>query len=557
MPRTLIVSAHRHGAFPTIGDAVANADAGAVVAVAPGEYAESLELTGKQLTIARGEGEGEVVLDATAAHRPVVRARDSKVTLRELTLRAGDSAAVAVDGGSLTMEQCKVSAGFGAGISAEGRAKVQLTKCSVTGAQHGIVLEDVSGEIVDCEVTNVADTGVIVRLGADPVIRTCTIAGCGHRGLYIYQSGRPTVQGCDISQTAEAGIAVAHESAPELRRCWVHDTQGVGISFGRGCSGVVEGCRVENTAAPGIEVAEGATPEIIKREAAAGAAPAAGVGAEETEGDASKVEELLAELDGMVGLPEVKGEVRALIDEIQVNEWRRASGLSVGSSSNHLIFAGAPGTGKTTVARIYGRLLAALGVLPRGGFKEVSRRDLVGQYIGHTAEKTASVFDAARGGVLFIDEAYTLSRIASGSDFGQEAIDTLVKLMEDHRHEIAVICAGYTTEMREFLDANPGLASRFAKTIEFENYSPEELVLITTRMMEGEDYLAAPEVTAGLKDWFSSVTRDQNFGNAREARKLFEGMRKAQSQRLRGLGRMPTLEELRTLQADDLSAVRT
>jgi SpoVK/Ycf46/Vps4 family AAA+-type ATPase len=251
----------------------------------------------------------------------------------------------------------------------------------------------------------------------------------------------------------------------------------------------------------------------------------------------------------------VKAEVRALIDEIQVNEWRRGAGLAVGAVSHHLIFTGAPGTGKTTVARLYGQLLRALGVLPNGKFKEVSRRDLVGQYIGHTAEKATSVFEEALGGVLFIDEAYTLSRSSGASaDFGQEAIDTLVKLMEDHRDRVAVIVAGYTTEMRDFLDTNSGLASRFAKTMEFENYKPEELVLIADRIARNDDYVLAPGVDDALLEWFAQMERDQNFGNAREARRLLEGMRKAQAGRLRALGRMPTRDDLRTLVLDDLLA---
>src|SRR5436190_3016323 len=150
-----------------------------------------------------------------------------------------------------------------------------------------------------------------------------------------------------------------------------------------------------------------------------------------------------------------------------------------------------------SLARIYGQLLKALGVLPNGQFKEVARRDLVGQYIGHTAEKATSVFEQALGGVLFIDEAYTLSRSSgANSDFGQEAIDTLVKLMEDHRDQVAVIVAGYTREMVDFLDANAGLASRFAKTLEFENYTPEQLVLIVNRIARIDDYL----LTEGLDD---------------------------------------------------------
>src|SRR5262249_48653127 len=226
----------------------------------------------------------------------------------------------------------------------------------------------------------------------------------------------------------------------------------------------------------------------------------------------SAVDELLAELDAMVGLTGVKAEVHSLIDELQVNEWRRSAGLSVSSGSNNLIFTGAPGTGKTTVARIYGKLLDALAVLPHGGFREVSRRDLVGQYLGHTAEKTASVFEEAKGGVLFIDEAYTLSRSAGSNDFGQESIDTLVKLMEDHRHEIAVIVAGYTREMAEFLDANPGLASRFSKSIEFANYAPEDLLVITKRMTAADDYRLTESTEPVLLEYFRQMQHDPNFG---------------------------------------------
>ncbi|MER6900563.1 AAA family ATPase, partial [Amycolatopsis sp. NPDC000740] len=266
-------------------------------------------------------------------------------------------------------------------------------------------------------------------------------------------------------------------------------------------------------------------------------------------------DELLTELDTMVGLPRVKAEVRSLVDELQVNEWRRNAGLPVGGASHHLIFAGAPGTGKTTVARLYGRLLQALGVLPHGQFREVSRRDLVGQYIGHTAEKTALIFEEAKGGVLFIDEAYTLSRAGSaGGDFGQEAIDTLVKMMEDHRDEVAVIAAGYTKEMAGFLSANPGLASRFGKTIEFENYTPGELLGIIGRMVSGQDYELDAAAEPVLVDHFARISGDENFGNARDARRLFEGVRKSQSQRLRLLGRVPTLEELRSLSIADIEA---
>ena len=552
MARNLIVSPDRPGAYPTISEALATAVPGTVVTVTAGEYAENLNLTGAEVTLAAADGE-TVVLAPANQYEPVVTARRGSVTLTGLELRAGDAAAVHVEGDvRLAMDACTMSARSGPGLRAADGAKLAITNCTVSGAQQGIVLEDVSGTLDGITISQVSDDGLIVRLGADPVVRNSTISGCGNRGVYVYQSGRPTLEGCDVSDTTQTGIAVAQGSAPVLRRCLVHDTTGVGITFDRGCGGEVEGCRTENTASPGIDIHPDAS--VTVTEPTKGGA--AGVGAADaTQGDADRVGELLAELDAMVGLAEVKAEVKTIIDEIQVNEWRRSAGLNVGGASNHLIFAGAPGTGKTTVARIYGQILAALGVLPGGPFKEVSRRDLVGQYIGHTAEKTAAVFDEAKGGVLFVDEAYTLSRAgAAGGDFGQEAIDTLVKMMEDHRDETAVIAAGYTGEMIEFLDANPGLASRFSKTIEFENYSPEDLVRITDRMVTAGDYRLDEAAGPVLREYFARIADDQNFGNARDARRLFEGVRKVQSQRLRLLGRMPEMAELQTLTVEDVLA---
>jgi hypothetical protein len=482
-----------------------------------------------------------------------------EVTLRGLVLRASDAAAVSANGGRLRITQCTASARYGAGVSIANGATLEAKDLKVDQGQYGLLFEDAGGLVEHSEIRGVAEDGVIIRLGADPTLRDCVIAECGFRGIYVYQGARPTIERCEVTRAADTGISVAHQSTPTLRLCWIHDTQGVGIMFGRGCKGLVEGCEVEQTATPGIYVDEGASPEIRAAEGAA-REPKVGVRAPDSAGqqDPERVEKLLSNLDSMIGLARVKSEVRALIDEIQVNEWRRNAGLAVGAVSNHLIFTGAPGTGKTTVARIYGELLKALGILPVGKFKEVSRRDLVGQYIGHTAEKATAVFEEAMGGVLFIDEAYTLSRSSGGgADFGREAIDTMVKLMEDHRDEIAVIVAGYTHEMIDFLDANAGLASRFAKTLEFENYTPEQLVLIVNRIAANDDYVLAGGVDEGLLEWFGQIERDQNFGNAREARRLLEGMRKAQSGRLRGLGRMPDRDDLRTLVLDDLLAATT
>ncbi|WP_116115500.1 right-handed parallel beta-helix repeat-containing protein [Amycolatopsis ruanii] len=539
--RTLLVAPGRHGAYATVGEAVLGAPDGACVSIAAGTYAETLELLGRTLTLRAAEG-AEVVFDGTGADVPVLSARGGALTVHGVTVRAGGAAGVQAENAALTLTGCTVHAERGPAVTVRGPGPVAITDVSVTGAEHGLVLEGTSGVVENVTIDNVAADGMIVGLGADPVIRSCTVSGCGQRGLYIYQHARPVVENCRITRTAQAGILVAHRGEPVLRRTSVRDAGDVGIDVGPHCGGSVEACEVTNTAEPAVRLASSATATVTTEPAA-------------LTGGSSPLDALDAELDGMVGLPAVKAEVRSLVDEIQVNSWRSRAGLSTGALSHHLIFAGAPGTGKTTVARTYGRLLRELGVLGGGEFREVSRRDLVGQYVGHTAEKTATVFEQSVGGVLFIDEAYTLSRqTGSGADFGQEAIDTLVKLMEDHREEIAVIVAGYTAEMRQFLAANPGLSSRFAKTIEFENYTPDQLVGIIGRMVTAGDYDLDPRADPVLAAHFDRLSAAPDFGNARDARKLFEAVRKAQSGRLRRLGRVPDAAELRELRLDDVLA---
>ncbi|MFE7559376.1 right-handed parallel beta-helix repeat-containing protein [Kitasatospora sp. NPDC057500] len=263
--------------------------------------------------------------------------------------------------------------------------------------------------------------------------------------------------------------------------------------------------------------------------------------------------EPLAELQALVGLPAAKAQVEDLVNLIRQVRRREEAGLPTATISHHLVFAGPPGTGKTTVARLYGRLLAELGVLPGGQLVETARADLVGRYVGHTAQLTKEAFDRARGGVLFVDEAYTLTpRHGGGGDFGQEAVDTLMKLMEDHRDEVVVIVAGYEDEMRHFLSSNPGLASRFSRQIDFGHYTDAELVTIVRNHADSAGYTCAPETLATLQHLFAAVPRDRTFGNGRFARQTLEGMITRQAGRLSRLD-IADLSELSLLLPEDIA----
>ena len=266
------------------------------------------------------------------------------------------------------------------------------------------------------------------------------------------------------------------------------------------------------------------------------------------------MKDLQAELDSYIGLATVKEEVRNLINMASVYKLRRQHDLPTTDMSLHMVFTGNPGTGKTMMARMMARIYRSLDILSKGQLVEVDRSGLVAGYVGQTAIKTQKVIQKALGGVLFIDEAYALNG-KSENDFGQEAIDTILKAMEDHRDDLVVIVAGYTDLMDKFIHSNPGLESRFNRFLLFEDYSLDELVAIF-KMRCGKGYILSPEAEPRVRDYSAEESAaGDSFGNARGVRNIFEHILVAQNNRLAKLGTV-TRDDLMTLTADDVLRAR-
>ncbi|UCM90412.1 right-handed parallel beta-helix repeat-containing protein [Streptomyces marincola] len=589
--------AARHTALHLTGDALARLDDTAIEGVEGIGVAVSGQavLRADQLRVHGGSGSA-------------LRARDSsRVLLRGSGLfGAGRNGVLVQDTAEALLTDCRVENPARSGVRLDHTARAEINESTLAGARlSGVEVRDqarvmargarvTGGEtgvrlrsseeslIFHCTVTGQQGNGVELAAGAAPRLRGVRVARSGKHGVFVGEGAQGTFDHCDVIASALPALHVARDAAPRFRGCRVFDSaHDLGVEAG--AQAVFENCVAINVGSPRLpgmdrgsgpeqpptrgpghdprRKAPGPEQDRERGRGPAAAAPtpkaSADPGARSSEDEYEEgptqesLPELLAELDELVGLDGVKRDVGGLVKLMQTVRMRQEAGLPAPPLSRHLVFAGNPGTGKTTVARLYGRLLSALGLLSRGHLVEVDRSALVGEYIGHTGPKTTEAFQQAMGGVLFIDEAYALTPPGVAQDFGSEAIATLVKLMEDHRDEVVVIAAGYPGDMNRFIASNPGLASRFTRSLTFADYSTDELVRIVEHNARKHRYQLTDNARKALGGYIGAIPRGEGFGNGRTARQLFQQMTERQAMRVAELTD-PEADALMSLTEEDL-----
>src|SRR4051794_40130113 len=555
------------------------------------------------LVVARGYSHISISrcdLAGSSTNHPAVYAEGgSTIVIQESRLHDIPVDGVQVfDNAMLDMRDCEVTTCGNLAVYAARGGKVILCRTKVQGLEKNGIVGDSGSDVqlIDCEVCDVY-SAVVVQDGATATVRGSTFHDLRGNGVVVQTNAKLNVGGSRFSNTVWPAIAVIGPGSATIDQCLIdrcgRDHWGVGVT--EAAKVVITSSRICNCPGPALEVESDSSVELqncdlhdcgpglllvkggqlrladvrlnAKDLAAAfrveGRVP---VNVERCSLNGQPLADgpimdnaSFAKLDALVGLSGVKDELKRLVDFAQVQRQRKQQGLPTSATTLHLVFTGNPGTGKTTVARIVGQIYANLGLLDSGHVIETDRASLVAGYVGQTAIKTAEVVQSAIGGVLFIDEAYTLTNgQGQGHDFGSEAIDTLLKAMEDNRDRLAVIVAGYTDPMRHFIDANPGLKSRFTRYIEFEDYSVAELQQILLASLKADDFVVTADAEVTINKVITALHRNRGdtFGNGRAMRELFEKIVELQARRLAATpGASPT--ELQQILADDVPEDRT
>lgn len=396
-----------------------------------------------------------------------------------------------------------------AAIMLEEQNDVQIKSCQIVEADCGVCFQkQATGELVETLIDASVISGIAILDGSDPLISHCTVKNGKRMGLLVW-SGKGNVVNCRFMNNSNEHVYEEGDNQIRLEQCSYYDNDEENEPF---------------------------------------------IQAEKPTGNEETMESVLAELHSYIGLNQVKNRIADLIDFDTYSKERTAAGVaSVPMLRHHSIFLGKPGTGKTTVARLMGKIFYHLGLLKKGNLVEVDRSALVGEYVGQTTRKTNKAIDKAKGGVLFIDEAYTLIKPDSPNDFGKEALELILKRMEDEQSFI-VIAAGYPEEMQTFIEANPGLKDRFKKQFYFDDFTPEQLLQIFEKMLQEEEYSIAYPKESILQEFTDLFRkRDRTFGNARMVRTFFEEIKMNHAKRcVRIDSSERTIETLTTITSEDI-----
>ncbi len=436
---------------------------------------------------------------------------NSNPSVRNCKIYDGTNGILVTNNSGGTIENCEIFRNSYPGIAITDRANPKVKKCKIYNGTNGVsIAEYGKGIIQDCEIYNNTYPGIAINLEGNPKITNCQIYQGKSYGILVTEKGKGIIEKTKIYQNAKPGIAITSEANPLIKKCVIYQNKSNGIAINKNGKGIIEDCIIRDNKSLPIAIEKGSNPWIEKCEIING----------------KSLDYLWQELDRLVGLSDLKQVVKEIIDTEIANQRLRAAGIKVDEAeSRHMAFIGNPGTGKTTVAVAIGEILQKLGVLKQGEFVEVRRDILVGQYQGHTAKRTATAVKSALDGILFIDEAYALMQ-SEQDEYGKEAINTLISLMEKYRQRLVVIFAGYGPSMQKLFAANPGLESRIAYQIQFPDYTPEEMQQIFASMCEKTGWICKQDLLDYLLQVFKNIynSRDDNFANARNVRNLLEAM---------------------------------